>query len=294
MHSEICKNWFGNLPEKEGRSLEFFRLPYEDELIEGSEDLLFCSFIGHDDGVEELLQRVTENGNRESVAIQDTRKAALYLSIQEGHSDCVNALILPRPKSIINDALMINREGIIQNRQIYDTETSALRVAIQNRQLHLVELLLKHGATSNVVGETSILLDALQCKAPVTEIEKIVPLLLEDHIDPNIVGRLISMAKSLGLSKHIIRALSESGGGDQDYNSRETQKDVSLYGLQLPGRDVASFEGGSLLDTFCNDLTPALHSGSSLEPWSPLIIKESLHGSIERRNLAMKWLGKGI
>ncbi|KAF4632130.1 hypothetical protein G7Y89_g5992 [Cudoniella acicularis] len=282
VHSNICRNWFQTLPEKEGRGLEFFRLPYEGELIEGTEDLLFCSFIGHDDGVEYLLQHLTQNGDCQDIAIQDTRKAALYLSIQEGHFDSVKVLLLPRPKSIINDALMINREGIVQNQLTYDIETSALRIAIQNGQLHLVQLLLKHGATPNVVGETSMLFDALRCKAPVTEIEKIVSLLLENHVNPNIPGTLLSMAKSLGLSERILCALSKSDGSDQGHDSGEpTKKTVELlYGMQFPDTHTTSFGGELSLDTFFNDLTSGPNPDSSLDPWCPLMIKESPHEGV--------------
>lgn len=285
VQSNLCRNWFGTLPQKDDRSLDFFRQPYEDKLIKGSEDLLFCSYIGHDDAVRFYIHHLTHHETYQDSAIQDTQKAALFLSIQEGHSDSVRALLLSQPASIINDALMINREGIFQN-QVDNIETSALRVAIQNRQLHLVELLLEHGADPNLFGETSIIFDTLQCKAPATEIEKTVSLLLKHHADPSISGTsetrsLLSLGKTLQLSKHILCALSENDrrGQNRDFSGSIGKAENFLYGLQFAEEYTIQPEEGSILCIIGinADPNPAIGSESRLEPWCAFAIEHTPH-----------------
>ncbi|KAH6692843.1 hypothetical protein BKA61DRAFT_584574 [Leptodontidium sp. MPI-SDFR-AT-0119] len=174
---------------------------------------------------------------------------------------------------MINDDLMINREGIFQNQVTDGIETSALRVAMQNGQLHLVQLLLDHGANPNIFGETSIFFDPLQSKDPATEIEKAVSLLLEHRADPRLSGTaerctLLSIAKSLGLSKRILCALSKNDGRSQGHDfSKTTEKaEGFLCGLQSPEEYPTSLEDGLPPCAFASDLTPAVSSESRLEP----------------------------
>jgi hypothetical protein len=231
--SKLCENWFGTLPVKEGRDLNFFQTTLGDSRAKRGQDLAFCCFVGNIRGVERLLQDMevdrrkaesqeTLEGRIREVeelailkAVEGAILKALHIAIERGRSEIVRTFLLALGSNRINMDLYIYTPAIRQ-RDEDTTELTALRFAVRLGRHGLVPLLLEMNADPNAAGQTTILADALRSPGSTQALIGTVRILLKYGADVNGIGSSGSsplyIAISLRLPDSVRRVLRDAGG----------------------------------------------------------------------------------